>query len=326
MVAGWPAVPELGEEGSFRPRPVADVAIQETRVHCRGMNWIAIIAGVTASLTATSTMAASSGFDPKAGEQHEIIVSYETSHQGSDGSSGSSSGRDAMLERVIAVSNLGLELEFDLPTDAAEEDRARTWKFPARIFHSSDGTMRLLNGDDLEKRIDRWLAAAEMTREMCGRWIFTWNAFRIECDPESVVADIEAINLLSTDLREGAVYQQPDTLGSGTLSRISDGPTGATYTVRFAVDPDAVRRSRAESDVVVGEIMQDPVTLEAALDERSNESISGAVEVTFDVDPSGNPTRRTVVTTLETVKPDGVRETDRRIVTVERRLASGRPD
>ena len=231
-----------------------------------------------------------------------------------------------MLERVIAVSNLGLELEFDLPTDAAEEDRARIWKFPARIFHSSDGVMRLLNGDDLEKRIDHWLAAAEMTREMCGRWIFTWNAFRVECDPKSVVADIEAINLLSTDLREGAVYQQPETLGSGTLSRISDGLNGATYTVRFAVDPDAVRRSRAESDVVVGEIMQDPVTLEAALDERSDESVSGTVEVTFDVDPSGNPTRRTVVTTLETVKPDGVRETDRRTVTVERRLASGRPD
>lgn len=290
------------------------------------MNWIAIIAGLTVLLTATSAMAASSGFDPKAGEQHEITASYETSQQGSDGSSGSSGGRYAMLERVIAVSNLGVELEFDLPADATEEDRARTWKFPARIFHSTDGTLRLLNGDDMEKRIDRWLTAAGMTREMCGRWIFTWNAFRIECDPESVMADIEAINLLSTDLREGAAYQQPETLGSGTLSRISDGPNGATYTVTLAVDPDAVRRSRAESDVIVGEIVQDPVTLEAALDARSNESVSGTIEVTFDVDPSGNPTRRTVVTTLETVNADGVRETDRRTVTVERRLASGRTD
>ncbi len=291
-----------------------------------GMNLTVIIAGFTALLTATSAMAASSGFDPKAGEQHEIIVSYETSQQGSDGSSGSSRGRDAMLERVIAVSNLGVELEFDLPTDATEEDRARTWKFPARIFRSADGTMRLLNGDDLEKRIDRWLKAAEMTREMCGRWIFTWNAFRIECDSQSVMADIEAIDLLSTDLREGAAYQQPEALGSGTLSRISDGPNGATYTVTLAVDPDAVRRSRAESDVVVGKVMQDPVTLEAALDERSKESVSGTVEVTFDVDPSGNPTRRTVVTTLETVTADGVRETDRRTVTVERRVASRRTD
>lgn len=290
------------------------------------MNWIAVIAGFTTLLTATSAMAASSGFDPIAGEQHEIVVSYETSQRGTDGSSGSSSGRDAILERVIAVSSLGLELEFDLPTDATEEDRARTWKFPARILQSSDGTMRLLNGDDLENRIDRWLTAADMTREMCGRWIFTWNAFRIECDPESVIADVEAINLLSTDLREGAVYQQPGTLGSGTLSRVSDGPNGATYSVTLAVDADAIRRSRAESDVVVGEIMQDPVTLDAALDERSKESVSGTVEVTFDVDPSGNPSRRTVVTTVETVKADGVRETDRRTVTVERRVDSGGAD
>ncbi len=231
-----------------------------------------------------------------------------------------------MLERVIAVSSLGLELEFDLPTNVTVEDRALTWKFPARVFQSSDGTIRLLNGDELETRVDRWLTMAGMTREMCGRWIFTWTAFRIECDPESVIADIQAINLLGTDLHEGAAYQLPETLGSGTLSRISDGPNGATYTVTLAVDADAVRRSRAESDVAVGEIVQDPVTLEAALDERSKESVSGTVEVTFDVDPSGNPTRRTVVTTIETVKTDGVRETDRRTVTVERRVASGRTD
>jgi hypothetical protein len=290
------------------------------------MNRTAVITGITVLLAASSAMAASSGLDPQAGEQHEIIVSYETSQQGSDGSRSSSSGRDAVLERVIAVSSLGLELEFDLPADATEEDRARTWKFPARIFQSSDGAIRLLNGDDLEERIDPWLRAAGMTREMCGRWIFTWNAFLIECDPQSVIADIEAINLLSTGMKEGAVYQQPGTLGSGTLSLVSDGPSGATYAVTLAVDPDAVRRSRAESDVVVGEIIQNPVTLEAALRERLNETVSGIVEVTFEVDALGNPTRRTVVTTLETVKSDGVRETDRQITIVERRLVSGRTD
>jgi hypothetical protein len=287
------------------------------------MNWTAIIAGLTASLTANSAFALSPQPDPAVGEQHEVIVSYETSQQGSDGSSGSSSGQDVLLERVIAVSSVGLELEFDLPSDATAEDRARDWKFPARILQQSNGAMRLLNGDELEERIDRWLTAAEMSREMCGRWIFTWNAFRIDCDPESVIADIEAINLLTVDLREGATYRHPQTVGSGMLSLTSDGPDGAIYSVRLEVDADAVRRSRAESDVVVGEIMQKPVTLEAALSERSKETVSGTVEVTFDVDTSGNPTRRTVVTILETIKPDGVSETDRRTETVER-IASGR--
>ena len=288
------------------------------------MNWIAIIAGLTASLTANSAFALSLQAEPAVGEQHEIIVSYETSQQASDGSSGSSRGQSVLLERVIAVSSLGLELEFDLPNDATAEDRARVWKYPARVLQPSSGAMRLLNGDELEERVDRWLTAAEMSREMCGRWIFTWNAFRIECDPESVIADIEAINLLTADLREGATYRHPGTLGSGTLSRSSDGPDGAIYSVKLDVDADVVRTSRAESDVVVGEIMQQPVTLETALSERSKENVSGTVEVTFDVDASGNPTRRTVVTTVETVGPDGVSETDRRTETVERRVASGR--
>lgn len=287
------------------------------------MNWIAIIAGLTASLTANPALALSPQPDPAVGEQHEIIVSYETSQQGSDGSSGSSRGQDVLLERVIAVSSVGLELEFDLPSDATAEDRARVWKFPARVLQQSNGPMRLLNGDELKERVDRWLTAAEMSREMCGRWIFTWNAFRIDCDPESVIADIEAINLLTVDLREGATYRHPQTVGSGTLSLTSDGPDGALYSVRFEVDADAVRRSRAESDVVVGEIIQNPVSLEAALGKRSKETVSGTVEVTFAVDTSGSLTRRTVVTILETVMPDGVSETERRTETVER-TASGR--
>ena len=281
------------------------------------MNWIGIIAGVTATVAANCTFALSPP-DPAVGDQHEIIVSYETSQQRSDGSSGSSSGRDVLLERVVAISSDGLELEFDLPNEATAEDRARVWKFPARVLQQSNGAIRLLNRDELEERVDRWLTAAELPRDMCGRWIFTWNAFRIDCDPDSVIAHIEAINLLTVDLREGATYRHPQTVGSGTLTLTSDGPNGATYSVKLEVDAEAVRNSRAESDVVVGEIMQRPVTLETALSERSKESLSGTVEVTFDVDASGNPTRRTVVTILETVTPDGVSETDRRIETVER--------
>lgn len=301
-------------------RPLVGVAIAATRVHCLCMKRIAIIAGLAVSLTATSALALSPQPDPAVGDTHEIVVSYETSEQGSDGSSSSSSGQDAMLERVVAIGSLGLELEFDLPSDATTEERARVWKFPARVLSPSSGEMRLLNGHELEERVDRWLAAGDMTREMCGRWIFTWNAFRIECDPESVIADIEAINLLTVDLREGAAYRHPETLGSGTLSRKAGGPDGATYSVKLYVDADAVRRSRAESDVVVGEITQRPITLETALAERSRETVSGTVEVTFDVDASGNPTRRTVVTTMETFKPDGVSETARQTVTVERRV------
>jgi len=62
---------------------------------------------------------------------------------------------------------------------------------------------------------------------------------------------------------------------------------------------DAVRRGRAESDVVVGEIMNKPVSLDAALRERATEIASGTISVEFETDPTGNVRRRTKVTKLE---------------------------
>src|SRR5688500_6405172 len=89
---------------------------------------------------------------PKVGEEYEISKRYETSEQTSDGSSGSSSGRDVILERVIGVREGGLELEYDLPKDATAKDRARSWQFPARVFRRANGSMHLLNSPELESR------------------------------------------------------------------------------------------------------------------------------------------------------------------------------
>jgi len=85
------------------------------------------------------------------------------------------------------------------------------------------------------------------------------------------------------------------------------------------VDPDAVRRARAESDVVVGEIMNKPVSLDAALRERAMEIISGTISVAFETDPAGNVRRRTKVAKLG---PDGRSETQTVTATLERRLIS----
>lgn len=283
------------------------------------MKRIGIVVWLAVSVMADS---AESQSVPVVGERHEIILSYETSNQSSDGSSGSSSGRDAMLERVITVRDSGLELEFDLPLDATAEDRARVWQYPARVFQPTTGEMILLNGGELEGRVEDWLAAADMTREMCGRWIFTWNAFRIECDPASVIAGIDAIDLRREDLREGAPYRHPLALGSAPLHRTTHGADGSTYSVILEADAEVIRRSRAQNDVAIGEMIGQPISLESALRERSKEAITGTVEITFDVDPAGNPIRRSVVTTLVTVKPDGVSETDRQRATTERRRIS----
>src|SRR5437899_3217678 len=248
---------------------------------------------------------------PKVGEEFEIDKRYETSHQTSDGSSsGNSRGRDTILERVIGVREGGLELEYDLPRAATAEDRARNWQFPLRVFRLSSGPMQLRNRPELEARVEGWLKAAGWTRAVCGRWIFTWNAFRIECDPQSVIKTIEALDLRSADLREGAPYQETEARGPGTLTRKAAGPNGATFAVVMEIDPDGVRRARAESDVAVGELVQKPVTLDAALRERGKESVSGTISVIFDTDSAGNVRRRTKVTKVETKGLDGRSESE----------------
>jgi hypothetical protein len=138
-------------------------------------------------LLATNAWAQLSPPMPAAGETYELTKSYDTSEQTSNGSSGSSRGHDTILERVIAARNTGIEFEYDFSNNAKAEDRARNWQFPARVFKPSNGAMQLLNASELEVRLEGWLKAAGSDRSVCGRWIFTWNAFRIDCDPQSII-------------------------------------------------------------------------------------------------------------------------------------------
>jgi len=287
---------------------------------------------LTGSMCATAALlfaaivarAGASSPGPHVGDTYEITLIKETVQHGSNGSSGSSHDKDTIIERVIGLRANGLELEYDLPKDATAGDRASNWQFPARVFKPFRGPAQLLNGSELEARVDSWLKAGGLTRAACGHWIFTWNAFRIECDPQSVIKTVEAFDLRSVDLREGAPYQDSDALGPGTLARKTAGQDGATFTVEMPVDPDAVRRARAEADVVAGEILHKPVTLDAALRARSVETVSGTISVAFETDAVGDVRRRTKVTKLDIRGPDGRPETETVTETLERRLISRR--
>jgi hypothetical protein len=275
-------------------------------------------------LPAVVARAGASPLAPQVGDTYEITMTRESAQQGSHGSSGNSHDKDTIIERVIGLRADGLELEYDLPKAATADERASNWQFPAQVFKPFGGPAQLLNGPELEARVDGWLKAAGWPRTVCGHWIFTWNAFRIECDPQSVIKTVESFDLRSADLREGAPYQQTEARGSGTLARKAAGPDGAIFAVEMPVDPDAVRRARAESDVVVGEIMNKPVTLDAALRERARETVSGTISVAFETDSAGNVRRRTKVTKLDIEGPDGRSETETVTETLERRLISRR--
>ncbi|NDK37867.1 hypothetical protein DT603_03320 [Pseudoxanthomonas gei] len=283
----------------------------------QGMLLIATIA--TLLLLANAARGESVHAAAKVGEESEISMSYQTADQTSDGSSGSSSGRDAVVERVIGVREGGSELEFDLPKKATAEERARNWQFPVRVFKPTSGSMELLNRSELEERIEGWLKAAGWTRAACGRWIFTWAAFRIECEPESVIELVESYDLGSAGMQAGDTYRDAKARSPGVLTRKSTGPDGATFAVVLEIDPDVFRRARAESDVALGEMTQKPVTLDAALRERAQEEVSGTISVTMDTDLAGNIWRRTKVTKVETKGRNGRTESQTVSETVERR-------
>lgn len=272
-----------------------------------------------AALMLTLPASAQSLPAPQAGETYEIRRSYQTASKTTDGSSGSSSGHTAITERVLGLHGDSVELEYDLPASASTDDRAREWQFPARVLKPANGPAQLRNRPEIEARIEAWLKAAGMTRADCGRWIFTWNAFRIECDPESVLATIEEYNLRSITAREGATHREGIAREPGTLARSASGPDGATFTVTLQIDPDAVLNGRAETDVVTGQITGEPITLEAARLKRAQEQVSGTVSIRLETDSTGAVLRRTAITKLETKRADGVTEHETQTETTERR-------
>ena len=294
---------------------------------------ITIAAFLSLSLLAHDTRADSSASQSRSSQVYEITKQYDTTEQVNNRSRGSSRGREAYLERVIAERNDGLELEYDFPENTPKQVRDRSWQFPVRILLLSNGSMKILNRLELELRVEDWLKSAGWTREVCGQWMFTWSAFRIECDPGSVLKILRNINLRDPGIRDGAQYQEDTALTPGTLiknkagesrdvsdSKTDSGPDRVTLTTELQIDPESVRRTRAESDVVVGKIMRKPVTLEAALQKRAKDNISGKMTVSFDLDSASNIVKRTRLSTIETTSPDGKTEIQTVTETVERRL------
>jgi hypothetical protein len=285
----------------------------------------ALLLPVLAARAAPAENLSRSSNQYRAGDIFEISRDVESSEKSSGGLGGTSSStdRDTVMERVVAASPTGIELEYDLPRGATADDRTRQWQFPVRVLRSPGGPIQLLNRPELAARAAAWLRAAGLTEAACGHWYFTWNAFKVECDPQSVVGIIEGFDLGPDDLRDGAVYRDPDAQTPATVKMIARSPNGATFHVEMAIDPNKVRQGQAQADVVTGEVLRRPVTFEVALQARSSEKISGAIKITLDADTDGRVRRLTKVTTLNVTNADGQLTTRTVTETLERRLISG---
>lgn len=229
---------------------------------------------------------------PKVGDAYEITSSRKSAGQGPGASSSSTNDQDAIVERVVAVRENGVELAVDL-ADASAGDRASQWQLPARFFRPFDGPPRLLNKAELERRVDPWLKSGGLTRTACGHLIFTWNAFRIECDPESATKVLAAFDLQPRDLRDGAPFVDPDAKETARLARTANGPTGATFAAEMTINPDAIRHEGARTDTELGELLRKPVLLDAALRARAEEAVIGSITVVFEADAAMQVRRRT---------------------------------
>lgn len=263
--------------------------------------------------------------EARAGDVYEILRVSDMTQSDSHGGSGDSHDSDRLVERVIMVRGDGVELEFDLPERTSAEDRARQWQFPVRVLRPPHGPLRLLNGPKLTARVDRWLASAGWRRERCGRWMFTWTEIRIECDPQSVLEGLTAMDLAAAELRDGAPYQ--DSLGREptVLRREAGGADGAALVAEVEVDLEVLRRQQAEAEAALLDIMGDRPELRAYREAQAPRRVSGTIRIRFESDAAGRTLRRTRVIRLETERMNGERENRTITETVERRLVSPPP-
>lgn len=285
------------------------------------MRWRVLATVVWLGLV-SAVVAAPVPLDYKVGQVFEISRDVETAEKGSDGSSGSSTDRDTLEERIVGISSSGLEVEYDLPKNTSAEDRARQWRFPARVLRPPSGPIELLSRPELSARAAAWLKTAGLTNAACGHWYFTWNAFQIECNPQSVIQAIESFDLGPRSLTAGEPYRDTQALSATPLRAKAEAPESKVLYAEMIIDPNAIRRGQAEADLVTAEIMKKPMDVETALHARSAEEISGKITVTFEVDAFGHAQRQTKVTVVNMKWPDGLLKTRTVSQTLERKLLS----
>lgn len=250
---------------------------------------------------------------PPPGAVYRINIVRESSEKSDAGMTGETYDRDEIVERVIAVRDDGIELEYDIAKPTAQ-DRDVAWQYPIRVFKPVGGPLRLTNATEMQARADAWRKRAKLPPEACGHWYFTWNAFRVECDPQAVLPSITALDIQLPDLRDGAPYRSPQARAPAPLARAANG----SFTVTLVLDPEVVRRGEVESDLILAEILKKPLTRDAAIRARATEDISGTIMVTFDVDKTGQVTRRTTVTNTAIKGADGKITTRTATETIER--------
>lgn len=235
-----------------------------------------------------------SSFGEVEGTVYEIRRIEETKSDDGHGSSGTSYDRSIVIERVLGVDADGLTLEYDLPARADQAARDRQWTFPLRVLRPASGPTRLLDRQRLEARIASWLKRWKVSRAGCGHYGFTWNAFKIECDPDSALDVARAYDLRADPLDEGGRFRHPNGLGDAPFQRSDRDQGGAVLTAELPINPAAMLEQEAEVQRIVAEIFDKPIEIEAAWQALRATQVTGTIAVRIEVDRAGGVTSKTV--------------------------------
>ena len=255
------------------------------------------------------------------GKTYKIVWTQSTETGGNAGSSGTSNSRNTLIETVLNATPNELILEYDMPDGTSDIDRRRSWQFPARVRLTPDNKMTLLNAEDLKERNEDWLSWGNYDRRHCDMWLFTWTAQKIECDPNSVLEELEPLNIRRLDLKDGSAYASSMGFEPVILTEQSSDDGMINLIAQPTLDSEKVRENRAKSNIIVAQILGEKApTLEAELLKLQKETISGTIKVSYTLDEDGEPIKRVQINEITIINSDGDTETSKSTETVERKL------
>jgi|TARA_R100001244_G_scaffold71741_2_gene57996 hypothetical protein len=256
--------------------------------------------------------------EPLPHEPTWLQLEYELSAKRSDGqSSGTSRGRQALIETVMEERPDGVVLQYDLPHD--EEDKASSgfWYFPARVVERQDGSLELLDQPLVEARIDRWLKTHKIPKEACGMWSHGGGfPFKVDCDPQSILDQIEAFDLRIPDLMTGADYSHALDEAPGTLKALPAARSG--YSVTFTVDQSKARAGEVANALILAQMLGKDLTRQQAEEDAEKIGFQGSIMIEFDLDPAGTVIRKQERIEIMVTRPDEEVETKTSLIIVTR--------
>jgi len=247
------------------------------------------------ALLLAALLAPSMAAAQQAGDQFQLVRTTQT-EQRSPGAMQSTQNSDALLERVVAVTPAGIELEYSLPPGSQGR-----WDFPVRVLRTPDGALKLRNRAEIEARIDTSLKDMNLTRAACASPGSSGREARLNCDPESALHVVSGFDVGPFRPAQGSPYPDPQAARPG---RLQAKPNGKGFTAEMDMDPAGIRELRAQTDVMIAGMQGGKLSLDAARKAHAADKVSGTIRVTLDTDTAGETRRRTRITTQTTTRGD----------------------